>query len=210
MASSSSARTAAPCAACLATVTSESLPGAFLRRREDRPATSRRATLAHVDALPVLVLRAVALVRVVVRQLLAGSDAANRLDVDALSLVYRFAVRRTAVIDEARLVAVDRRVDHGLAVDGKQKGVVTAHAAVIVACVRFLRRDALTDVLDDACTLSDRANGESTAALDAGLAKLEVFVDRLRRNSRARWRGGCALRPLRPCAFGLGGLLRRL
>src|SRR5262245_24610157 len=104
MASTSSTRITAPgCGACWPKVTLRSLFAALLHRRQDRPATCGRSALADVQSLPLLVFGAIALVRVIVRQLLAWRDVADGLDVDVLLLVDRLAIRRAAMIDEARV-----------------------------------------------------------------------------------------------------------
>src|SRR5512138_1959164 len=149
---------------------------ALLLRGEDRPATGGRAALAHVQTLGVLILGAVTLVRVVVRQLFAGRDVANGLDVDMLSLVDRLAIRRAAVVDEARFVAADGGIDHGVAVDAEQEGVVTAHAAVVVSAVGLVMRDALARILDDARAALDRPEREGAAPLNFRAPKCEVLV----------------------------------
>src|SRR5690348_876261 len=92
--------------------------------RQDGQTTRRGATVARE---PPLGGRRVALlehVGIVVGELLARRDLANRLDPDATVLDHGVAVRRTRVIDEACLVAVDRGVDDNLValiiVDGKE------------------------------------------------------------------------------------------
>src|SRR4051812_9169218 len=143
---------------------------------EDRPAALRRAAAASVE---LLVLRRVivhTLVLVVVHELRAGGNCLDRLDEDPLAIVDRLAVRIAGVIDETGFVAVDRRVDHRLVVHREQKRVMARHLIVIVSLVRRAPGDALTEILDDPCSLADRANGEGTSALDRRRAELEIGI----------------------------------
>src|SRR5687768_3147738 len=167
--------------------TERSLFRALLERCQDRSATRRRAALAHVQTLPVLVLGAISLVPIVVHQLFAGRDGANRLDVDPLPLVDRLAVGSAAVIDEPRVVAIDRGVDHRPLVDAEEERVMPAHSRVVVTAVGLVGRDALAGVLDDSGAFANLARRERPASLDLRLAKLEVLVRRL---SLRAWRGG--------------------
>jgi len=62
-----------------------------------------------------------------------------------------FALRLAGVIHEARLVAIDAGIDHGVRVDDEQEGVVVARILVVVTAIRFPVRHALAQVRDDAC-----------------------------------------------------------
>src|SRR5215831_11495405 len=107
--------------------------------REDRPATVRRAAVAGE---PSLSSRRVALledVLVVVRELVTGSDVAHGRDPDAPVLDDRVAVRITRVIDEPRLVAVDRRVDDDIVVNGEEERVMPLAGHVGVPRLRLRR-----------------------------------------------------------------------
>src|SRR4051794_11005205 len=178
MASARSTRTAGPSRTTrCAVVTCGSLLGARrLLRRQDRPAARRSAALADVELLPLFILGAIPLVRVVVRQLVAFGDVADSLDVDALLVVDRFAVRRATVVDETRVVAADGGVDHHRPADAEQEGVMTPHAGIVIPLVGFLMGDAFSDVLDDARAFLDRPSGEGATSLDLRAAQLEILV----------------------------------
>jgi len=77
------------------------------------------------------------------------------------------------VIHEARLVAIDAGIDHGVRVDDEQEGVVVARILVVVTAIRFPVRHALAQVLDDACAARDAPRGEHTQAVQARIAHLE-------------------------------------
>src|SRR5206468_624733 len=67
-------------------------------------------------------------VLVVVAQLLTGADVAQRVDPDVLALDQRDAVGVARMVDEARDVAADSRVDARATVQDEQERVVTRHA----------------------------------------------------------------------------------
>src|SRR5690606_27044676 len=98
---------------------------------QDRATTLGRAAVAGVARLHRRRVRLVQDVRVVVRQLLARLDVADRLDEDAAILLHRLAVRIAGVIDPARVVAVPPAVDHRLVVHGEEEGVVGLDAVVV-------------------------------------------------------------------------------
>jgi hypothetical protein len=75
-------------------------------------------------------------VRVVVRQLFAGFDVADRLDPDASVLDYGIAIRRARVIDEPRLVSVDGGVDDDVVVDREEIRVMALIDAVGIPRIR--------------------------------------------------------------------------
>ena len=70
----------------------------------------------------------------------------------------------------------DRRVDHRLVVHREEKRVVARHLLVVVSLVGRPPGDALTEILDDPCSLPDRADGEGAGALDLRRAELEVRI----------------------------------
>src|SRR5947209_4291288 len=81
------------------------------RSREGKwlpPPSDERLTARAAPALD----ERVAIRVVVVRQLLAAADRARRADPDASVLDVDVAVRLAGVIDEARDVAADARIDH--------------------------------------------------------------------------------------------------
>src|SRR5262249_7724670 len=86
------------------------------------------------------------------------------------------AVGRAGVVDEARLVAPDRRVDHHVVADGEEEGVVLLHRVVVVAGVRLVAGDALPDVLDDPRALAGLAEGQDPEPPHGRGADLEARV----------------------------------
>lgn len=141
--------------------------------RQDRPATVAGAAGTGIAAFG---RRGVALLEnvcVVVRELFARLDVANRLDPDAAVVDHRIAVRVARVVDEPRLVAADRRVDHHVVVDREEEGVVPLTFYVGIACVGFGGREAFAGVFDETRARGYRARGECAESLDRRLANLE-------------------------------------
>jgi hypothetical protein len=156
------------------------------QRRENRPAALRRTTLAAVDTEFIVGrFAAVARVRVIVDELFARLNLANRLDEDASPLDRPFAVRVARVIDEARFVAAEGAVDHDRAVHGKQKRVMPLLRVVVIARVGDGVRDTLAEILDQSLALHDAANREATATGDFRRLRLERLLgNRLHRTAR--------------------------
>ena len=71
------------------------------------------------------------LVRVVVRQLFTALDVPDRFDSDAFVLDGRVTVGVARMVDPARLVAADGRVDHDIVVDGEEERVVPDGGVVL-------------------------------------------------------------------------------
>jgi hypothetical protein len=70
------------------------------------------------------------------------------------------------VVDEARFVSADRRVDHDVVVDREEERVVAFSIDVGITGVGFRRREALTRVFDEPRARWDLACGECAEALD--------------------------------------------
>src|SRR5947208_2294643 len=165
-------------------------PGAPLpaarRQRARRPQHGAAAALTAAAAREHLVdVRRVvgcALNLVVVGELLARLDGADRIDEHPSGLDHRFAVRLAGMIHETRLVAVDPGVDHGVRVDGEEESVVVARPFVVVAAIRLWVRYTLAAVLDDAPAARDARRREHPQAVQRRLAHL----DRRRLLSRIR------------------------
>src|SRR5690606_16378234 len=112
---------------------------------------------------------------VVVGQLLARLDAADRLDEHAilaavLAVVlfqHRLAVGRATVVDPARDAAFVVGVDHVLVVEGEQERVSRVGIAG-VAGIDLGVGPAAPLVLDDPITLADGLDGEHAIAVDGG------------------------------------------
>src|ERR1700694_1893844 len=143
------------------------------RRPQHGAAAALEAAAAREDGVDVRRVVRFALDLVIVAELLARFDGADRVGVHALVLDQRFAVRLAGVIHEARLVAIDAGVDHGVRVDDEQEGVVVARILAVVTTIRFRMRDALAPVLDDACAARDAPRGKHTQAVQARIAHLD-------------------------------------
>jgi hypothetical protein len=110
---------------------------------------------------------------VVVGEFLARLDVADRLDQHAVAarvatgtfLDHGAAVRRAAVIDPARAVAVLVRVDDVIVVEREQESVPRL-AAVAIQIVGLRMTHQLALVLDDLLALPDRRGGEYAIAVD--------------------------------------------
>ena len=77
------------------------------------------------------------------------------------------------MVDEACLIAVHARVDHGLRVHREQKRVIVVRILVLVAGVRFPVAHAFTEVLDDGRPLADAARGEHAISMNGGVSHFE-------------------------------------
>src|SRR5688500_10776867 len=116
--------------------------------RQDRPATGCGAAVTGKAALRPGRVALVEHVRVVVGQLLARRDVADRLDPDAAVIDHGVAVRIARMVDEAGVVAVHRRVDYQVVVDREQERMMTLPLHVGVARVRLRRSEPFAGVLD--------------------------------------------------------------
>src|ERR1700756_2585608 len=86
--------------------------GCVPRGPHHRAAAAGRAAVAGEDGVDIRWVIGFALDLIIVGELLAGRDAADRVDEYARLLDHRLAVGVAGVIHEARLVAVDAGVDH--------------------------------------------------------------------------------------------------
>jgi hypothetical protein len=110
--------------------------------------------------------------RVVVTELLSWTNVTDRLDPDAAIVDHRVAIRVAAVVDPARLVAVDGRVDDDIIIDGKEKRVLRAwHLGI--SGVRLGRGKALSGVFDESSPGRNRSRGKSAQAVDTRIPDLE-------------------------------------
>src|SRR5689334_19232585 len=129
-------------------------------RQQHRAAAVGGSAPACVELLPGGVEAARTLELVVVGQLLAGGDGAQRLQVDPPVLGDRLAVGLAGVVEEACLVAADAGVDQGVLVDGEHQDVRMLRPIVVVALRRLLGRDPFAQVLDQAGSPPDPPQGE--------------------------------------------------
>src|ERR1700722_5484197 len=143
-------------------------------RPQHAAAAGRRPAAAGEDHVDVGRIVGLALDLVVVGELLTGSDVADRLDEHGAPLNDGLAVRVAAVIDEARLVAVDARIDDRAPVDDEEERVVVALVLVVVAAGGFGVRNALAEVLDHARAPLDALGGEHAQAVQRRVAHLDA------------------------------------
>ena len=132
---------------------------------------------------------------VVVGQLLARLDRADRFDEDAILATIvafilvgqRLAIRLAAVVDPARDVATVVGIDHVIVVEGKQKGVAGfVLIGVLGIHVCMATQQAL--VLDDSFAFFDRRDGEYAIAMDGRAAGGDL---QWHTRFRAEWIGHC-------------------
>ena len=74
------------------------------------------------------------------------------------SSIDRVAIRVARVVDEPRLVAVHRRVDHDVVVDREQKRVMALVAVVGIPRVGLRRRQRCARVLDQSRASGNRSS----------------------------------------------------
>src|ERR1700728_5449059 len=154
------------------------------RRPQHAAAAARRAAAAGEDGIDVRRVVALAPDLIVVGELFARGDIAQRVDEHPRALDHRLAVRLAGVIDEARLVAADTRVDDRVLVGDEQERVVVVRCLVIVALVGLGVRDALAQVFEDARATCDRRQYEPPPTMERRVAHLDA------RRRRARVRTG--------------------
>src|SRR6266849_175217 len=148
-------------------------PAGLLARYQHAASALHSPAAAGEDFVDVGRIVRVAFDLIIVGQLFTGLNGPNGLHVDPLLLRRARAVRIAAMVDVARLVSSDAAVDHGLGIDGEQKGVIVVRILVVVARVRLVVADALTEVLDDGRPLADPAGCEYAVAVDARMAYFE-------------------------------------
>ncbi len=112
-------------------------------------------------------------VTVVVGQLLTWGDVADGLDPDPAILDHGVAVRITGVVDEASLVAVDRRIHDQIVIDGEQEGVMRLTGNVRVSLVCLGGRQPFTRILNESDTGGDVLGGEGADPVNSGRSELE-------------------------------------
>src|SRR5678815_1169453 len=112
-------------------------------------------------------------VRVVIRELLARGDVADRLDPDATVVDDRIAVRIARVIDEPRVVAVDGGVDHDVVVDREEKRVVSLINAIGVTGIRGVGCETLAGIFDETRSRWNATRGERAQSLHGRRTNLE-------------------------------------
>lgn len=105
-------------------------------------------------------------VRVVIRQLFAGSDVPNRIDPDSPILDDRVAVGITGVVDESCIVSIHRGIDDDIIVDGEEISMMPLLRIIRISLVRLLWSETLAGVFDQARARRDRTNCKSAEPLN--------------------------------------------
>jgi hypothetical protein len=120
-----------------------------------RKATLRRWTVALFEN-----------VGVVVRKLFSGKYVSNRLDPDSIVVDDCITVRVTGVIDEPRLIATNRSVDHDVIIDCEKIRVMSLRFFIRVASIGLRWRESLTCVLDQPYTSGNESRCERSQPLN--------------------------------------------
>src|SRR5690349_1244988 len=179
----------------VAATTAASLKGRawFMRSAPPAPAGARRtprwphhgaaaagqAAVAGEDGVDIGGIAGFALDLVVVSQLLAGRDRADRVDEHVRTLDHRLAVGVAGVIDEARLVAVDSGVDHRGVIGDKEERVTVRRALPLVAPVGLRMGDALAEIFDHARACRDAVQREHAESVQPRGPHLDERLRRL-------------------------------
>src|SRR5437867_4122888 len=124
---------------------------------------------------------------VVVEQLLARLQRAQRLDEDAAVRLVGFAVGPAGVVDPARRIAAHLGIDHTAVIDVEVERVVRVLRVVRMAAQRLGPGDDLALVLDDGFAASDRLHGQHALAMDSAEPHLDAAA-RVRRGRYLRRR----------------------
>src|SRR4029453_6822462 len=103
--------------------------------------------------------------RVIVKEFLARSDIAHRVDEDAVVFLDRFAVRVAGMVDPSRRVSTDLGVDYLAVIEAEIECV-----RIVLVVRSAVPGDALAGVLDDAGALGNELGGVNTATVHAGFA----------------------------------------
>src|SRR5258708_769316 len=154
------------------------LAGFWLRRARFQHAAAAvfRAAVAGKDDIDIRWVVGVALDSIVVREFLTRLDAANRLDEYALSDIDGLAIWGAAVIHEARFIAVDAGIDHGLRVHGEQECVAILGVLVLVAGIGALVAHALAEIFDDIRAFAHSPQRKYAVAMNARAAALKQMA----------------------------------
>ena len=70
------------------------------------------------------------------------------------------------MVDEARVVPADCRVNDHLVVDDEEERVVPRHLLVVIAAVRLVIANPFACILDDPLTAADKPRRERAVPLD--------------------------------------------
>ena len=105
--------------------------------------------------------------RVIVKEFLAGFDITHRVDEDAVIFLNGLAVWVAAMVDPARVVAADLRIDYFAAFEAEIECV-----RIVLIVGSALPGDALAGVFDNAGAFGDELCGVNTATMHAGRTDL--------------------------------------
>jgi hypothetical protein len=97
-------------------------------------------------------------------------DIAQRIDEDAVVFFDGFAVWIAAMVDPARVVAVNLWVDHLAIVEAKIKCVW-----IVLVVGSAFPGDALPSVFDNTSALGNRLHGVNTVPVHTGLANFDSY-----------------------------------
>jgi len=103
---------------------------------------------------------------VVVKEFFPLLQVAQGVNIDAATLIARYAVVRAGVIDPARFVAVGARVDHHPIFKGKEEGVMRILRILRWQILRFFPGYPLAGVFDDAGVFRNGADGKDSFAVN--------------------------------------------
>ena len=129
-----------------------------------------RAAVARIDLVDIGRIVFFPADLVVVAQFFAGRDVARRVDEYTAMFDYGLAVAPALVIDEARIVAADGRVDDRVLVDDEQERVIVVDVVIVITRVRRLVRKPLAQVFDDARAPGNVRRREHAAAVHRRIA----------------------------------------
>src|SRR5262245_47547455 len=126
-----------------------------------------RAAGAGIQLLGRRGVRLIQDVVVVVHQLLASLDLANRVYEYAILLDHGFTVRVAGMIDESRRIPAHRRVhDHAIVQVEEKRMVMFARPGERIAAIRLLAGDPFSLLFDDSLAFTNPARREGAASLN--------------------------------------------
>lgn len=105
-------------------------------------------------------------VGIIVSQFFSRCDIPNSLDPDSLFFHDRIAIGIAGMIDEARLIPINCRIDHYIVIDGKQIRMMSRIEIVGIATICLLWSETLTRILDDARACANELGRECAEPLD--------------------------------------------
>jgi len=143
----------------------------FRRQRQHRAPALRRAAQAFVLVAQRARNALVYHQAIVIEELFASWDVAQGDDIHGLArgAFLRLAVRRTGVVDPARIIAALAAIDHLAAAQREEEGMKWIIGVYREHCISLFRRNALPAVLKNVCARGDIRGGEDPVAVECGL-----------------------------------------